>query len=126
MDRTKTLAKKSNPFRSDLAWWVVAAIGVAALALGIYILAASESASRNIVFVIGAFLLVNGLGYAWAGIKAQSSVDPRMPYHLLRAGIGIATGVIVVVNRFADFMGLDAARVINGLGLLGITAPEVM
>jgi uncharacterized membrane protein HdeD (DUF308 family) len=120
MSSVKTFATKGNPFRSDLAWWVVAAIGAIALAVGIYIVTASASAHRDITFVIGAFLLVNGLGYALAGIKARSRTDPMMTFLLVRAGIGIATGLIVVINRFADFMGLDAARVVNGIGLVGM------
>ena len=120
MSRAATYAKKTNPFRSDLAWWAVATIGVIALAVGIYILTAPESANQNIVFIIGAFLLVNGFGYALAGIRGRSGTNPMSSFLLIRAGIGIATGLIVVINRFADFMGLDPARVVNGIGLLGV------
>lgn len=120
MSKAAAYAKKSNPFRADLSWWAVAAIGAIALAVGIYILTAPERANRNIVFIIGAFLLVNGLGYAMAGIKGRSGTNPMSSFLLIRAGIGIATGLIVVINRFADFMGLDPARIINGIGLLGV------
>ena len=120
MARVATYAKKSNPFRSDLAWWAVGALGAIALAVGIYILTAPESANRDIVFIIGAFLLVNGLGYALAGLRGRSAANPMTGFLLIRAGIGIATGLIVVVNRFADFMGLDPARIVNGIGLLGV------
>jgi hypothetical protein len=78
------------------------------------------------VFIIGAFLLVNGLGYAWAGLRGRSGTNPMMSFLLVRAGIGIATGLIVVINRFADFMGLDPARVVNGIGLLGVGAVTVI
>ncbi len=120
MSTAATYAKKTNPFRSDLAWWAVAAIGVIALAVGIYILTAPDSANRTIVFIIGAFLLVNGLGYALAGIRGSSGANPMSAFLLVRAGIGIATGLIVVINRFSDFMGLDPARVVNAIGLLGV------
>ncbi|HYH12597.1 MAG TPA: DUF308 domain-containing protein [Thermomicrobiales bacterium] len=120
MGRTRTLVRKGNPFRADLAWWVVGAIGVVALVVGIYILTAPESANRNIVFIIGAFLLINGLGHALAGFRARSGVNGMMTFLLVRAGIGIATGAIVVINRFAEFMGLDAARIVNAIGLLGM------
>lgn len=120
MSRAATYAKKTNPFRSDLAWWAVAGIGAIALAVGIYILTAPESANRNIVFIIGPFLLVNGLGYALAGIRGRSGTNPMSAFLLVRAGIGIATGLIVVINRFAEFMGLDPARIVNGIGLLGV------
>jgi len=112
--------KRGNPFRSDLAWWAVGAIGVIALAVGIYILTAPDSANRNIVFIIGAFLLVNGLGYALAGFRERSNPGRMTTFLLVRAGIGIATGAIVVINRLADFMGLDAARIVNAIGLLGM------
>ncbi len=120
MSRAATYAKKTNPFRSDLAWWAVAGIGAIVLAVGIYILTAPESANHNIVFIIGAFLLVNGLGYALAGIRGRSGTNPMSAFLLVRAGIGIATGLIVVINRFAEFMGLDPARIVNGIGLLGV------
>jgi uncharacterized membrane protein HdeD (DUF308 family) len=120
MGQLKTIARKGNPFRSELAWWAVAAIGAVALAVGIYILTAPASANRNIVFIIGAFLLVNGLGYALAGLRGRSRANPMTAFLLVRAGIGIATGLIVVLNRFADFMSLDSARVVNGLGLVGV------
>jgi uncharacterized membrane protein HdeD (DUF308 family) len=126
MASTRALVQKGNPFRSDLAWWAVAAIGAIAVALGIYIVTAPASAQRNIVFVIGAFLLVNGLGYALAGLRARSSADAMVPFLLVRAGIGIATGLIVVVNRFAEFMGLDPARVVNGIGLVGMGVVTVV
>jgi uncharacterized membrane protein HdeD (DUF308 family) len=120
MGQLKTIARKGNPFRSELAWWAVAAIGAVALAVGIYILTAPASANRNIVFIIGAFLLVNGLGYALAGLRGRSRANPMTAFLLVRAGIGIATGLIVVINRLADFMGLDPARIVNGIGLLGV------
>lgn len=120
MSKAATYAKKTNPFRSDLSWWAVGVLGAIALAVGIYILTAPESAHRTIVFIIGAFLLVNGLGYALAGFRGRSGTDPMSAFLLVRAGIGIATGLIVVINRFAEFMGLDPARIVNGIGLLGV------
>ena len=70
--------------------------------------------------VIGGFLALalgpEGIG----GIRRGSSTDPMQQFRLIRAGIGISTGLIVVINRFPDFTSLNSVRVVVGIGLLGI------
>lgn len=126
MDRTTSLMRKGNPLRSDLSWWAVLLMGLVALAVGIYILSAEASARKNFVFAIGLFLLINGVSYAAAGIKARQDAGPMMPYLLIRSGIGIATGLIVVLNRLVGSMDLNQSRVIAGIGLLGMGAVTIV
>ncbi len=120
MEKKESLLQKSNPLRPDLRWEFVLVQGAAAVAIGLYALLAEESARRNIVFLIGVFLLVNGLGIAIGGIRRAASDDPMSQFRLVRAGIGIATGVLVVINRFSSFMEVNSARVVAGIGLAGI------
>lgn len=121
MVEQESLLKKSNPLRADLRWEFVLIQGVIAVAIGLYALLAEESARNNILFLIGAFLLVNGLMAAVSGIRRGGN-DPMAQFRMLRAGIGIATGLIVVLDRLFDFMDINPARVIAGLGLFGIGA----
>jgi len=121
MGRARSFAHRSNPFRSDTTWQVVFIQGLLALGIGLYALLAAESARHTIVLLIGLFLFLNGLHLGWEGLTDRGDHDDGMdPYRILRAGIGIATGLIVVVDRFRDFLSLDASRVVAGIGLIGM------
>ncbi len=120
MEESASFIKKGNPLRPDLRWEFVMIQGIVAVAIGLYALLAEASTAKNIVFLIGGFLLLNGLGLAIGGIRRGSSADPMLQFRLIRAGIGISTGLIVVINRFSDFMDLNSSRVVVGIGLLGI------
>lgn len=121
MARTGSFIHKSNPFRSDTTWPVVLIQGLLALGIGLYALLAENSARHTIVLLIGLFLLLNGLHLAWEGLRDRGDGGDGMDrYRLLRSGIGITTGLIVVADRFQDFIGLNASRVVAGIGLIGI------
>lgn len=121
MAQARSFVHRGNPFRAETTWRVVLIQGLAALGIGLYALLAEERARQTIMLLIGLFLLINGLQYAWEGIRSGGErADGMREYRLLRAGIGIATGLIVVIDRVRDFMGLDAARVVAGLGLVGM------
>ena len=119
MDQAKDTLRKSNPLRSDISWPIILVQGSVALGIGLYALLAEENARKNLVFLIGLFLLANGVFSAVGGLRRHAT-SRMAPYQLLRAGIGLATGAIVVINRIAEFMSLDSARVVIGIGLLGI------
>lgn len=111
--------RKGNPLRSELNWQVILVEGLIAVGIGLYAVLAQANAHRNIIFLTGVFLLINGLSHAFGGLR-RSSADPMARYRLLRAGIGIATGLIVVIDRFADLMSVNSARIVLAIGLLGI------
>ena len=111
--------RKGNPLRSELSWQVILAEGVIAFGIGLYALLAQDNAHRNLIFLIGVFLLLNGLSHAFSGVRHSGS-DPMARYRLLRAGIGIVTGLVVMINRFADLMSVNSARIVLAIGLLGI------
>jgi uncharacterized membrane protein HdeD (DUF308 family) len=122
MDRSIAIAKRGNPFRSDLSWYVILIEGLIAGGIGLYALLAPNSARRTIVLLIGIFLLLNGIGYAYRQLRSGGLAEPMAQFQLLRAGIGIATGLLIVINRISEFMGLNASRVVAGIGLIGIGA----
>lgn len=118
--RKPTFVQKVNPLRSNVRWQWNLVQGVVALGVGLYTLLAESSARRDIVFVIGIFLLVNGVIYAYEGIRARTIEDQFLRFRLIRAGLGIATGLVVVLDRLTDFLSLDASRIIAGIGLVGM------
>lgn len=121
MAQARSFVHRGNPFRSDATWRVVLIQGLVALGIGLYSLFAEDSARQTIMLLIGLFLLLNGLQFAWQGVRKQGDrTDGMREYQLVRSGIGIATGLIVVIDRVRDFMGIDAARVVAGLGLVGM------
>jgi uncharacterized membrane protein HdeD (DUF308 family) len=119
------MVRKSNPFRSDAGWVFVLVEAIVAIIAGIYLLRDEQSARRTIVFLIGLFLLLNGLEYAFKAIKSRSSSNVLSQFELIRAGIGIATGAIIVINRIVEFMGVNPSRVVAGIGLAGIGAASL-
>lgn len=119
------IVRKSNPLRSDAGWVFVLIEAVVAIIAGIYLLRDEQSARRTIIFLIGLFLLVNGLEYGFNGIKNRRSSSVLSQFELIRAGIGIATGAIIVINRIVDFMGVNPSRVVAGIGLVGIGAASL-
>lgn len=120
MNGKLSIAQRGNPLRSDISWQLVLAQGIVALGIGVYALIATESARRNILFLIGVFLFLNGLIYAVGGIRKGSTAGSLASYQLVRAGIGIATGSIVVIDRVVDFMPINPTRVVAGIGLTGM------
>ncbi len=120
MDRTKDVIYKGNPLRAGISWQFIAAEGAVAIAIGLYSLLAEASAQKNIVFLIALVLLGNGIYYAATSLRSGGLIDKRAQFRLIRAGIGISTGLLVVINRFVDFMGINPARVVLGIGLVGI------
>ncbi len=121
MGEARSFVRRGNPFRSDTTWQVVLIQGLLALGIGLYALLAEESARHTIVLLIGLFLLLNGLHLAWEALTDSGHGGDDMDrYRLMRAAIGIVTGLIVVIDRFQDFMSLDSARVVAGIGLIGI------
>jgi uncharacterized membrane protein HdeD (DUF308 family) len=120
MDQTKDVINRSNPLRKNLRWEWIALQAAIAIGIGLYALLAEDSARRNIVFAIGAFLLVNGVGTALGGLKRAGTENTIVEYRLIGAGMSIATGAIVVLNRIWDFQSLKADRVVLGIGLLGV------
>ncbi len=87
------LAAGGLAFEMSKKWWVLALRGVLLIIMGIL-------AFTNIVFLItliGAYMLIDGIGLLWAGFGPQPTGQSRWP--LLLVGIlGIVAGLIVIGN----------------------------
>lgn len=116
-ERTKELINQQAPWRAGVAWWVVFIQGVLALALGIYILLRQDVAGPQAVQFLGIYLLIVSIIGTISGVRFR--IAPRaLPYHMLAAGIGLATGTIISLDIWQDFMTATAALVIVSVGLL--------
>jgi hypothetical protein len=126
IEQSKAVFKKSNPVRADLPWTVILIEGLVLGGIGIYAVVAEESAQRNIVFLIAAFLVLNGLSAILAAIRDRRELSIMTPFNYFRSGIALATGTIVAANRFTTFMEINAARVCVGVGLIFIGAVAIV
>jgi uncharacterized membrane protein HdeD (DUF308 family) len=120
VDAARSFARKGNPLRADISWPVILIEGLVVGAIGVYALVSESSARRNLLFLIGAFLLIDGIAFALEHYRSRGANDPMTSFRLLRAGISIAVGLIVVFDRFVDFLDTNPIRVILGLGLIAI------
>lgn len=112
----KSLAVQNAPWKKGLGWPVLAIEGAVALGIGIYVLAAPESSKDIIRQLIAVVLLIQALLHTLAGFRNRET--PAAPFHILRGGIGMTVGVIVLLENVSDYLDADAARLILGLGLI--------
>lgn len=119
-EQTSELAKSAlsqvRPWRKGLPWWVVAIEGLIALGVGIYILT-QPAAGSQIVMILALYLLIVSAERAILGFRElipQAIVAERM----LRAGIGLTVGLIIVLDSWQSFMTSPAPVVILSLGWL--------
>jgi hypothetical protein len=103
-----------------LGWPILAIEGAVALGIGIYILVATDDARDIIRQLIAVVLLIQAFLHTLAGFRNREL--PVAPFHVLRGGIGMTVGVIVLLENFSDYLNVDAARFILGLGLVAYGA----
>lgn len=117
VENAKAFAGQQAPWRRGVAWWMVLIQGLLLLALGLYILFRQSAAGIQAVQLLGIFLLVLSLLAAIRGVRGR--VAPRaLPYHMLAAGIGLATGTIISLNTWQEFMTPTASLVIISIGFM--------
>lgn len=112
----KSALSQVRPWRKGMPWWVVVIEGVIALGIGVYILTQPVAGSQ-IVFLLALYLLIVSAERALLGFRElipQSIVAERM----LRAGIGLTVGLIIVLDSWQPFMTSPAPVVILSLGWL--------
>lgn len=119
-EQTSEMAKSAlhqvRPWRQGMAWWIVLVEGLLVLGIGIYILT-QPAAGGQIVFLLAAFLLII------SGERTLNGFRERIPpvilaERMLRAGIGLTVGLIIVFNSWQNFMEPPAPVVILSLGWL--------
>ncbi|MCA9876912.1 MAG: DUF308 domain-containing protein [Thermomicrobiales bacterium] len=93
-------------FEMSKKWWVLLLRGILLIIMGIL-------SFTNIVFLItliGAYMLIDGIGMLWSGFGEQPAGQSRWPL-LLVGLLGIVAGLIVIANP-----------VIGGLSILWVIA----
>ena len=116
-ENAKELLSRQAPWRQGVAWWIVLIQGLLLLALGLYILFRQGAAGIQAVQFLGIFLLVLSILGTIRGVRNR--VAPKaLPYHMLAAGIGLATGAIISLNIWQEFMTPAASLVIISIGFM--------
>jgi uncharacterized membrane protein HdeD (DUF308 family) len=118
--KAQSVATQHAPWRKGLGWPILAIEGAVALGIGIYILVATDEARDIIRQLIAVVLLIQAFLHTMAGFRNREL--PVAPFHVLRGGIGMTVGVIVLLENFSDYLNVDAARFILGLGLIAYGA----
>lgn len=115
--RTRTIdtAHRVAPWRADIAWWIVGLQGVIALLLGLLLLL-NQGAGEPVLVVVGLFVLLVASIQAWSAMR--SDLPQRvLGWRGLRAGVGLMTGLVVVLDAPLDVMPPPAALAVMALGL---------
>lgn len=87
------LAAGGLAFEMSKKWWVLALRGVLLIVMGIL----AFTSALFLITLIGAYMLIDGVGMLWAGFGPQPTGQSRWP--LLLVGIlGIVAGLIVIGN----------------------------
>ena len=116
----KSLATQNAPWKKGLGWQVLGIEGIVALGIGIYVLAAPDSSRDIIRQLIAAILFIQALLHTLAGFRNRE--QPVSSFHILRGGIGMTVGVIVLLENVSDYLTADSSRLILGLGLIAYGA----
>jgi uncharacterized membrane protein HdeD (DUF308 family) len=107
---------QSVPWRANIPWWVPLAEGIFALAVGVFLVFWTEESGRVILWAIGGFLLVNSIIWILSGLRAAEASRAR----LVRGGIGLIVGLLVVIQPFTEYMSVEAALMVLAVGLVAI------
>jgi len=123
-DHTTEMAKSAlrqvRPWRAGMPWWVILLEGLIALGIGIYVLMA-PNAGNSIVLLLALYLLVVHVERAIIGFRSRIPAA-ILAERMLRAGIGMTVGLIIVVDALVPFINPPAPLVILSLGWLLIGA----
>jgi hypothetical protein len=99
-----------------MPWWIVILEGLIGLGVGLYILT-QPAAGGQIVLILAVYLLVISVERALLGFRER--IPPGiLAERMLRAGIGLTVGAIIVLDAWQPFMTSPAPLVILSLGWL--------
>jgi uncharacterized membrane protein HdeD (DUF308 family) len=95
--------------------------GVFALGAGALLLIWTQESGRVLLWVVGGFLLLNSALWVYAGLRppaASGETPPPSPIKLVRGGIGLIVGLLVVIQPFIEYITAEAALIVLALGLI--------
>lgn len=114
------VARQTAPWKPSQSWWLVGIEGIAALIIGIYVVALPSDASEVIRILIAVALLVLSLGQIVEGFRFRTA--PAAPWATLRGGIGASAALLTLLANYwsawATYIAPAGARQILALGLL--------
>jgi uncharacterized membrane protein HdeD (DUF308 family) len=115
--RMEAALQQGLPWRKGIPWWLVLVEGALIIALGLYLYFQPDSARSTIRGLIGAFLIFNSVIGIAAGLRETTRNLPMSPYRLIRGGVGLLVGLIVVLQPIFTYIDADATRTILAVGL---------
>lgn len=117
---TMEAARQSAPWKPSQSWWVVGIEGIAALIIGIYIVAFPTGANDIIRVLIAAALLLLSIGQIVEGFRQRRTVIA--PWVSLRGGAGAMAAALTLLAFWSEITLVEiqpaGARQILAAGLL--------
>lgn len=112
----KSALHQARPWREGMPWWIVILEGLLALAVGLYILT-QPAAGSQVILILAAYLFILSAERALLGFRER--IPPEiLAERMVRAGIGLTVGAIILLDAWQHFMAAPAPLVILSLGWL--------
>lgn len=113
LQRINSVLRQNAPWSRTVGWWVVLLEGVITLAIGIYFLVQPQRSAGLVLLVLGGYLFISSILNIIAGLRGA-----RHSIILIRAGIGLLAGLLVLVQPLLPSIDVNAARIILATGFL--------
>lgn len=123
-DTARGIINQSKPWRSDVKWPVVAIEAIILVAIGAYMLIATDRAGDWLLQLIGVVFLLGSVQVAWESLRG--SVTRTTVFDAFRAGIGVSVGAIATSIWWSDYVSNNAMRLILGWGLIAFAVLQIL
>lgn len=110
--------RSGAPWRRGISWVLVLIEGAIILGIGLFLVFKPGAAQNTIRGLVGGFLVFNSVLGLLSGLRGEASQSPMAPYRLVRGGIGLVVGLIVVLQPVFEYVDANASRTILGVGLI--------
>ncbi len=115
---TAGVVQQLAPWRRGIGWPIVALQAAIIAILGLFLLLAPDTAQSTARALIGLILLVRSIHVTLDELSAEEHPQPASTLRMLGTGASLATGVIVVLQPFAENITNRGATTILATGLL--------
>lgn len=114
--RIQSMTEQAKPWSRTVPPWLVLIEGILVLAVGLYIFVDAGQSATWLLGLLGAVLLINSALHLYSEWYRQTPAD-RQTVQLVRGGIGLVVGLLIVLQLFTPFLPAMAAMTILALGL---------